>query len=89
MGISRVNEGASAILSVMARLWLQTTAVNVDVMRETDMLRMFKAEAITSTTVKRRRKSLCTVQKLKSHQLEMDDWPTYGAYMGKLCCKQA
>ena len=48
------SEGASAILTEMERLWLQTTVVTVDVMRETDMIRMSKAEAITSTTVKRR-----------------------------------
>ena len=54
MAISTFNEGASAILTVMERLWLQTTVVTVDLMRETDMLRMSKAEAITSATVKRR-----------------------------------
>ena len=54
MTISTCNEGASAILTVMERLWLHTTVVTVDVMRETDMLRMSKAEAITSATVKRR-----------------------------------
>ena len=89
MAISTFNEGASAILTVMERLWLQTTVVTVDVMRETDMLRMSKAEAITSATVKRRRKSLSTVKKLKRHQQEMDERPTYGADMGQLCCKQA
>ena len=57
MAISTFNEGASAILTVMEKLWLPTTVVTVDVMMETDMLRMSKAEAITSTTVKRRRKS--------------------------------
>ena len=83
------NEGASAILTVMERLWLQTTVVTADVMRETDMLRMSKAEAITSATVKRRRKSLSTVKKLKRYQQEMDERPTNGANMGQLCCKQA
>ena len=73
----------------MERLWLQTTVVTVDVMRETDMLRMSKAEAITSTTVKRRPKSLSTVKKLKKYQQEMDERPTYGADMGQLGCKQA
>ena len=73
MAISTFNEGASAILTVMERLWLQTTVVTVDVMRETDMLRMSKAEAITSATVKRRRKSLSTAKKLKRHQQEMDE----------------
>ena len=53
------------------------------------MLRMFKAEAITSATVKRRQRSLSTGRKLKRHQQEMDEWPTYGADMGQLCCKQA
>ena len=52
------------------------------------MLRMSKAEAITSATVKRKRKSLSTVKKLKRHQPEMDERPTYGSDMGKLCCKQ-
>ena len=85
MAISILNEdngGASAILTVMERLWLQTTVVTVEVMRETDMLRMSKAEAITSATVKRRRKSLSTDRKLKRHQQEMDEGPTYGAGMG-------
>ena len=59
---STFNEGASVILTVMERLWLQTTVVTVDVMRETDKLRMFKVEAITSATVKCRRKSLSTVK---------------------------
>ena len=34
MAISTFNEGASAILTVMERLWLQTTVVTVGVMRE-------------------------------------------------------
>ena len=42
MAISTFNEGASAILTVMERLWLQITVFTVDVMRETDMLRMSK-----------------------------------------------
>ena len=82
MAISTFNEGASAILTVMERFWLQTTVVTVDVMRQTDMLRMSNAEAITSATVKRRRKSLSTAKKLKRHQQEMDEWPRYGADMG-------
>ena len=82
MAISTFIEGASAILTVMERMWLQTTVVTVDLMRETDMLRMSKAEAITSATVKCRRKNLSTVKKLKRHQQEMDERPTYGADMG-------
>ena len=45
--------------------------------------------AITSATVKCRQKSLSTVKKLKRHQQEMDERPTYGTDMGQLCCKQA
>ena len=70
MAISTFNEGTSAIL--MKRLWFQTTVVTIDVMRETDMLRMSKAEVITSATVKHRRKSLSTAKKLKRHQQEMN-----------------
>ena len=89
MAISTFNEDASAILTVMERLWLQPTVVTVDVMRETDMLRMSKAEAITSATVKRRQKRLSTAKKLKRHQQEMDEGPTNGAGMGQLGCKKA
>ena len=45
------------------------------------MLRMSKAEAITSATVDVGRKNLSTTKKLKRHQQEMDEGPTYGAGM--------
>ena len=43
MAISTFNEGASAMLTVMERLWLQSTIVTVDAMRETDRFRIAKA----------------------------------------------
>ena len=48
MAISNVNEGASAMLTVMERLWLQSTFVTVDAMRETARFRIDKADAVKS-----------------------------------------
>ncbi|XP_063073764.1 uncharacterized protein LOC134464219 [Engraulis encrasicolus] len=39
MAISSFNEGASAILNVMANLWLESTTITLNTIREADMLR--------------------------------------------------
>ena len=57
MAISTFNEGASAMLSVM-ELWLQSTVVMVNSMRETVIHRISKAEAVTTASVKHRLKSV-------------------------------
>ena len=49
MAISTFNEGASAMLSVM-ELWLQSTVVMVNSMRETVIHRISKAEAVTTAS---------------------------------------
>ena len=59
------------MLSVMEKLWLQSTVVTVNSMRETDMLRISKAEAVTTASKKYRRKSLSTAKKVKRHQQEL------------------
>ena len=79
MAISTFNEGASAMLSVMERLWLQSTVVTVNAMRETDRFRMSKSEAY-ATSMKQRRKCLSTAI-LNRHQLDRDEGPTYEAGM--------
>ncbi|KAJ8377933.1 hypothetical protein AAFF_G00249960 [Aldrovandia affinis] len=81
MAIATFNEGACAMLGAMERLWLQSTVITVDAMRDTDLLRISKAEAITSSAVKRRRKSLSTAKKLKRHQQGLGEGLTYGAGM--------
>jgi len=50
---------------VMEKLWLQSTVITLDAMREVDLLRVSKAEAIMSAAVKRRRKS---EYRKKTHQ---------------------
>ena len=80
MAISTFNEGASAMLNVMERLWLQSTVVTVNAMRETDRFRISKAEVYT-TSMKHRRKCLSTAKKVKRHQQERDEGPTYEAGM--------
>lgn len=77
MAISTFNEGASAMLSVM-EVWLQSTVVMVNSMRETDMLRILK---VTTASAKHRCKSLCTAKKVKRRQQELDEGPTYQAGM--------
>lgn len=57
MAISTFNEGASAMLSVM-EVWLQSTVVMVNSMRETDMLRILKAEAVTTASAKQVQESM-------------------------------
>ena len=81
MAISTFNEGASAMLAVMEKLRLQSTAVTVSAMREHYLLRISKAEAVTSASLKYRSKSLSTAKKVKRHQQEMQEGPTYGAGM--------
>lgn len=81
MAFSTFNEGASAMLAVMEKLWLQSTAVTVSAMREHYLLSISKAEAVTSASLKYRRKSLSTAKQVKIHQQEMQEGPTYGAGM--------
>ena len=61
-GHLHLDEGASAMLSVMEKLWLQSTVVMVNSTRETEMLRISKAEAVTTASVKHRLKSLSTAK---------------------------
>ena len=81
MAISTFNEGASAMLAVMERLWLGSTYVTVNAMRKTDRDRVAKAQAFTKITAKHRRKKLGTAKKVARHQQEMSEGPTYGAGM--------
>ena len=81
MAICTFNEGASAMVSVMDKLWLQRTYVTVSAMRQTDKVRIAKAQAATSATAKHRRKIKSTAKKVTRHQQEMSEGPTYGAGM--------
>jgi hypothetical protein len=81
MAISTFNEGASAMLAVMEKLWLESTVVTITTIKETDMLRIAKADTIQSESVKRRRKTLSTAKKVVRHQQERGEGPTYGAGM--------
>lgn len=54
MAITSFNEGASAILNVMASLWLQSTEITLNTIKEADMLRVTKANAIQSPQAKKR-----------------------------------
>ncbi|CAM4622574.1 unnamed protein product [Leuciscus chuanchicus] len=81
MAISTFNEGASAMLAIMDKLWLESTVITVTTIRESDMLRITKAESIQSESVKRCRKTLSTAKKLKMHQQERGEGSTYGAGM--------
>lgn len=51
---------------VMERLWLQSTCITVNAMSEADMLRVTKAEAITSYSAKRRRKTMTIAKKMET-----------------------
>ncbi|XP_058643478.1 uncharacterized protein LOC131547150 [Onychostoma macrolepis] len=55
MAISTFNEGASAILSVMDRLWLETTEVTVSAIKSADKLRIVKADSVTSACAKQKK----------------------------------
>ena len=81
MAISTFNEGASAMLAVIGKLWLESTVVTITTIKETDMLRIAKADTIQSESVKRRRKTLSTAKKVARHQQERGEGPTYGAGM--------
>ncbi|KAL2085777.1 hypothetical protein ACEWY4_019097 [Coilia grayii] len=81
MAISTLNEGASAMLAVMEKLWLQSTLVTVNAMKDIDVIRIAKANCVQSASAKRRRKSASTAKKVKRHQQEMEEGPTYGAGM--------
>ncbi len=62
MAISTFNEGASSMLSVMDRLWFETTEVTVSAIKSADKLRIVKADSVTSACAKHKRKS-CDRQK--------------------------
>ena len=81
MAISTFNEGASCMLNVMEKLWLQSTNVTVSAMRETDRVRIKNAQAVITATAKHRRKKLSTAKKVTRHQQEMSEGPSYGAGM--------
>ena len=81
MAISSFNEGASAMLNVMENLWLESTHITVNTIKQADLLRVAKANAIQSTSTKRKRKLVSTAKKVKRHQQEMSDGATYGAGM--------
>ena len=81
MAISSFNEGASAMLNVMANLWLESTLITVNTIKQADLLRVSKANAIQSATVKRKRKLVSTAKKVERHQQELSEGPTYGAGM--------
>ena len=81
MAISTFNEGASAMLAVMEKLWLQSTVVTVNRMKVDDMVRISKANSVHSASAKRKRKSVSTARKVKRHQQEIEEGPTYGAGM--------
>lgn len=81
MAISSFNEGASAMLSVMANLWLETTVITISNIKQADMLRVSKANRIQSPKSKQKRKLQSTEKKVKRHQQEMVEGATYGAGM--------
>ena len=81
MAISSFNEGASAILNVMANLWLESTTITLNTIREADMLRVTKANAILSPQTKGKRKHESNERKVKRHQQEQEEGATYGAGM--------
>ena len=81
MAISSFNEGASAMLNVMANLWLESTLIRVNTINQADLLRVAKANAIQSTSAKRKRKLVTTAKKVKRHQQEMSEGTTYGTGM--------
>lgn len=81
MAIATFNEGASAMLAVMDKLWLQCTVITVNTCSYTDMVRLSKANIFQSTRVKRRRQSVSTAKKVKRHRQEIEEGPTYGAGM--------
>lgn len=60
--ISTFNKGASAMLSVMDRLWLETTEVTVSAIKSADKLWIVKADSLTSACAKYKRRS-CDRQK--------------------------
>lgn len=81
MAIATFNDGVSAMLSVMANLWLESTLVTINAMSQADMLRVSKANAIQTESFKRKRKSVSSAKKIKRHQQELLEGPTYGAGM--------
>lgn len=81
MAISTFNEGATAMLGVMDKLWLQSTVISVNAMRADDVLRIARASAVHTASAKRKRKSVSTAKKVRRHQQELEEGPTYGAGM--------
>lgn len=81
MATATFNEGASDMLAVMDKLWLQCTVITVNTCSYTDMVRLSKANIFQSTRVKRRRQSVSTAKKVKRHRQEIEEGPTYGAGM--------
>lgn len=81
MAIATFNEGASAMLSVMERLWLESTVITLSEMSASDTVRVAKAEATLNASSKRKRKVVSSAKKIKRHQQELKEGPTYGAGM--------
>ncbi len=81
MAVSTFNEGASAITDVMQNLWLESTVITLEAIKAEDAKRMAKADAAATSSAKRRRKSVDTARKVRRHQQEMAEGPTYGAGM--------
>ncbi|CAL8293773.1 unnamed protein product [Gadus morhua 'NCC'] len=80
-GGSKENVGQITMLNVMANLWLESTLITVNTIKQADLLRVSKANAIQSATVKRKRKLVSTAKKVERHQQELSEGPTYGAGM--------
>lgn len=81
MAIATFNEGASAMLAVMERLWLETTVVTINAVGDEDDKRITRADAVVTAGAKHKRKSSDTGKKIKRHQQQAKEGPTYGAGM--------
>ncbi|KAK7881448.1 hypothetical protein WMY93_029857 [Mugilogobius chulae] len=81
MAIATFNEGATAMLSVMEKLWLQTTAITIDTCEEADAVRIAKASRFQSAHIKQRRLTMSNAKKVNRHKQEREEGPTYGAGM--------
>lgn len=79
MAILTFNKGASAMLSVMDRLWLETIVVTVSA--TVCKLQIVKADSVTSACAKHKRKSCDIDKKVKRHKQELKEGPTYKAGM--------
>jgi len=73
------NEGATELINLMNRLYVNTSYVTLDHLSRKDNKRMNKADAATTAGARRHRKASAIQRRLNMREEEARDGPVYGA----------